>query len=161
MKKLLQVKIIEIFEQLANEKAIHFLRKKINYPNKNIRNRIIKALGHLNYQAGKLEKPFISTRLEEEIRNFVYVTASLNDLGSYDNSNEIINSLQNDKIDKIDNIFILLSVLYDASAIQLIRENFESDNPDASGYALEIADTVISEIHKEFLIYIVWKHFVK
>ena len=160
----IQYKIIEILEQLNYKQTINFLRKKINHPNKTIQNNVIRTLGKLNYSANKLELPIISQKIEHEIYSFVYIVASLSDLNkqralSSKNHNEeielnkeIINIMFHEKNEKINNIFTYLSVVYDSSAVYLIRLNFESDDPDSRGYAIEIADTVFSDIHKELLL---------
>ena len=148
----LQLKIIEAFEQIGGEKAIGFLRKRINYPNKAVRDRVIMALGKLNYKASKLELPYIIQRLEEEIYNLVYAAVSLLDFEELSDNQKVVKSMQVEKHSKRAKIFVLLSVIYDGATMQLISENLESEEVDATGFALEIADTVISEVHREMLL---------
>jgi len=148
----LQIKIIEIIEDIGGEKAIGFLRKKINYPNKQLRDRIIMALGNLNYKATKFEAPHISQKLIEEVRNYVYSAASIIDFKKISKDDSIIKAVENEMAEKKEKIFILLSVIYDAVAMQLIFENLKSEDPDKQSFALEIADTVINDIHKQLLL---------
>lgn len=146
----LQLKIIDIFEKIGGLKAIAFLRQKINYPNKSISDRVVSALAFLEYTVDNFESPFISDRLELEIKYYTYVAACLDDLVEFDDNIEVIQSLIAEMSEKRKKIFMLLSVIYDPFAIRLIRENIETDNSNLE-FALEIADTVISEIHKEIL----------
>jgi len=148
----LQIKIIEIFECIGGEKAIEFLRKKINYPNKQLRDRIIMALGNLNYEATKFEMPHMSQKLTEEVRNYVYSAASIIDFKEISQDDNIVKAAKSEMAEKKEKIFILLSVIYDAVAMQLINENLKSNEVEAQGFALEIADTVINDIHKELLL---------
>ena len=148
----LQLTMIEIFEKIGDAKTTTFLRKHINFPNKSIRDRIIKALGRVDYVASKMETPLFTQRLEDEIKNYIYIIASILDLEELGADEDIMKILENEKRDKIKAIFIVLSVIYDSTAIQLIFENFQKDSPDAQGYAIEIADTVISDLHKEMLL---------
>ena len=148
----LQLTIIDIFENIGGVQTIAFLRKKMNFPNKTVRDRIIKALGKVNYTASKLEMPRFTEKLEDEIRNFIYIVGSMLDLNKLGADEDINKILKTERGDKIKAIFTILSVIYDAKAIQLIHENFKKDSPDAQGYALEIADTVISDFHKAMIL---------
>lgn len=148
----LQLKTIEIFEKIAGDKVVEILRSKINYPNKIVTNRVITALGNLNYEPNKLEEILLSQRLEDEIRNYVYAAAALNDFSSSDKNEDIIQAMMAEKKLKKEKVFALLSVIYDSFAIQLIRENLESKSAHSQGFAIEIADTVVDELHKKMLL---------
>lgn len=141
----LQLKIIDIFEQTGGEKSIKFLRQKLNYPNKTVRDRVITALGVLNYKTSKSEKPYIVNQLYSEISNYAYAVACLIDFKNQKVDQAVIKAIEDEKISKKDKIFIHLSILYDSSAIKLISDSLESSNPETNGFALEVADTVISE----------------
>lgn len=149
---MLQLKAIEIFEKIGAEKAIHFLRSKINYPNKLVSNRVITALGNLNYEPNNSELILLSQKLEDEIRNYVYAAAALNDFSGSAKNEDIIQAMTAEKNQKKEKVFALLSVIYDSFAIQLIRESMESKDANARGFAIEIADTVVSELHKTMLL---------
>jgi len=148
----LQLKTIEIFEKIGGESAIEFLRSKINYPNKVVSNRVIAALGNLNYKPNNAEQILLSQKLEDEIRNYVYASAALNDFSGSDKNEDILQAMKAEKKQKKEKVFALLSVIYDSFAIQLIRENLESEDANSRGFAIEIADTVVSELHKKMLL---------
>ncbi|RLD79759.1 MAG: hypothetical protein DRJ07_11320, partial [Bacteroidetes bacterium] len=115
-------------------------------------NRVITALGNLNYEPNKLEGIILSQRLEDEIRNYVYASAALNDFSSSEKNEDIIKAMKAEKKLKKEKVFALLSVIYDSFAIQLIRENLESKSAHSQGFAIEIADTVVDELHKKMLL---------
>jgi len=147
----LQIKTIEVFEKIAGKQVIEILRSKINYPNKMVNNRIILALGNLNYQPTKMERTLLSHRLKNEIRNYVYAVAALIDFSVSAQNKEIKQAMIAEKKQKKEKIFALLSVIYDSFAIQLIRENLEQKDAYSQGFAIEIADTVVDELHKKIL----------
>jgi len=147
-----QLKTVEILREIGGEKAIKFLKSNLNHPNPKINKYITSALGMLDYRATLSESPYFSNQLEEEIDNFVYAVTCLTDLESIDNDNSILSALLAEKEDKLNKIFAVLTVLYDTTAIYLIKENIESKDVNARGFALEIADMTISEIHKNLLL---------
>jgi len=147
----LQLKTIEVFEKIAGKQVIEILRSKINYPNKMVNNRIILALGNLNYQPKKVERTLLSQRLKNEIRNYVYAAAALIDFSVSAQNEEIKQAMIDEKKQKKEKIFALLSVIYDSFAIRLIRENLEQKDAYSQGFAIEIADMVVDDLHKKLL----------
>jgi len=147
-----QMSVVKIFEIIGGEEAKKLLQTKINYGNKAVSNRVIKALSRLSYQAKRADISVLSLKLEEEIDNFLYITASLSDIKKqFHEEDDIIRAIKHEKRSKSEIIFIILSILYDPNAIKLIKMNIDSNEADSKGFALEIAEIIISEIHKEIL----------
>lgn len=148
----LQIKTIEVFEKIGGEQVVDILRPKINYPNKMVSNRVIDALGNLNYQPTQQERVMLSQQLKIEIRNYVYISAAMMDFAGWAENREIVKALKAEKKVKKRKIFALLSVIYDSFAIRLIYENLERNDAHSRGFAIEIADTVVDELHKNILL---------
>lgn len=148
----LQFKIIEILEEIGSDEAIKFLKKNLNYPNQIIRKRVVKALGKLDYKASILETSMFASLMEEQIDNYVYFINCLIDLSKVSDYEIIKKALYIEKKEKLSDIFGVLAVLYDTSAINLIKQNVESESAEARGFALEIADMIFSELHKDLLL---------
>jgi len=146
-----QLKIIELAEKIGGEKTIDFLKRNINHPNNAVSAQIIKSLGILEYKSNLSESIIVWQKIENEIKNFVYITSAIVNLKQSPDNEEIIAALEHEKIEKKKKIFSLLSVLYDSHAINLIAYNLESADKDAKGFALEIADIIFSEFHKPIL----------
>ncbi len=148
----LQIEIVNTISLIDSNHSVDFLRSLINYPDKLIREKSINALAKVEYEPTKSEEVIISTFLEEEIRHYIYIKASLIDLGNLKEDDFLIIELKKVLSKKNDNIFDILSVLYNKKAVDLIRNNLDSSDIENSGFAIEIADTVFSEIHKELLL---------
>ncbi|MCD4792136.1 MAG: hypothetical protein K8R54_02800 [Bacteroidales bacterium] len=147
----IQLSVIKMIEIIGGDNAIDFLQSNISYTNKVISNRIIKALSNLSYQAKRADLSNLSVKLEEGIENYVYASGCLFDFIDINEEEDIKRAIRHEKSDKKNKIFTILSILYDPKAIELIRTNLESEDPDSRGFALEIADTVVSELHKDLL----------
>ncbi len=147
-----QIKIIELAEKIGGEKAIEFLKRNIRHHNNLVSEQIIKSLGVLKYMSNRNESNIVWEKIENEIKNHVYIASAIINLSESLTSNNILIALELEKLEKKRKIFSLLSVLYDPHAIKLISDNLESNDKDAKGFALEIADIIFSEFHKPLLL---------
>lgn len=148
----IQTSVIKIIEIIGGDDAIKFLQTKISYSNKAVANRTIKALSRLSFNAKRADTSILSLKLEEEVSNYLYIIAALLDVKkSFEEENDLIRALKHEQRNKSQMIFIVLSILYDPNAIELIKINLESKDANSKGFALEIAEIIISEIHKEIL----------
>ena len=148
----IQLKTIELVEKIGGQKSIDFLKKNINHHNKLVGDRIIEALGNLNYKADRNNAAIVWQKLENEIKNYVSISSAILNIGRYSAQINLYKALESEQSNKKRKIFSHLSVLYDPKAIRLIEENLERKDKNASGFALEVADMVLSEMHKPLLL---------
>jgi len=147
-----QLKTVELVEKIGGQRSIDFLIKNLNHHNKVVSDRIILALGNLNYRAERNDASIVWQKLENEIKNYVSITSAILNIGQIHANKNLYKALENEQAEKKGKIFSHLSVLYDSQAVKLIEENLEANDKDASGFALEVADMVLSEMHKPMLL---------
>jgi len=147
-----QVRIIRILESIGGKHAIKALRNKIAYPEKDIRNQVLLSLSNLEYRASVSELAYIKQTIEESVETMVWIMASLIDIGGSIKTLNLQNALISEMEEKKEDIFLLLSLLYDAKTIKHIREHIESPDNKAKIYALEICDMTVSEEIKEIFL---------
>ncbi len=148
----MQLRTVELVEKIGGEKSIDFLKKNINHHNKLVSDFIIKALGKLNFKARKNNASIIWQKLENEIKNYVSISSALLNIGKQNTKTRLYRALINEQVNKKKKIFSHLSVLYDPKAIRLIEESLELKDKNASGFALEVADMVLTDMHKPLLL---------
>jgi len=147
--KQIQLKIIQIFEAIRGEKSIKFLREKMYHPDSDIRFQVLISLSNLEYHATVTEIAFIKQIIEDSVESMVWVMASLSDLSEYNEGLSLREALLLEMEEKKEQIFLLLSLLYESKTIRHIRENIESPDTNAKIYALEISEMTISDDIKE------------
>ncbi|MEI6457150.1 MAG: HEAT repeat domain-containing protein, partial [bacterium] len=150
--KAARLRIIQVITIIGGENAIALLRTKISYPDKDIRYQVLLSLSSMEYRASPSEVPFIKQTIEEMVETMVWIMASLTDVGGSVESMNLQDSLIREMEEKKENIFLLLSLLYDAKTIQHIRENIESPDKNAKIYALEVCDMTVPEEVKELFL---------
>jgi len=146
---LVQIRILKLYETLEGGKAIKFLRDKMFFPNKDVRNQALVSLSNRNYQAVASEIQPLKTIIEETVEYILWLLASLQDLHDFEESFELKMALLAEMEGQKEHLFFLLSLIYDITTINHIREHIESKDANAKVYALEIGDMMISDDIKE------------
>ncbi|MDD4190561.1 MAG: Npt1/Npt2 family nucleotide transporter [Mangrovibacterium sp.] len=143
--------IITIFEFVGGTGAIRFLRSKMAHPDKEVRTRALAALGRLGYRASVNESAGIRNMIEEVIGNILWVQASLLDINKVPNAGPLqmalLDQLEADKQE----VFMLLSLLYDSRTMSHVMEHIESKDTNAKVYAFEIGDMLIGDELKQIV----------
>jgi len=150
--KSFQIRVIRLWERIGGDQSIHYIRDKLAYPDKTIRAQAIHSLKNLNYKATPLEQSLIKQSLEDSIAVMVWIIASLLDIQNFSGAKTLIAALGYELDNKREQIFSILSLLYDSQTISIIRENVEQGSSDSRGYALEICDMIISQEIKDLVI---------
>ncbi len=145
----LQMQILGIYEHIESQKAIKLLRDKMVIPNKDLRRRVFSALSAKKYQATASEVPVMKGFIEDSVAYILWILATLNDLEKMEDALELKMALLTEMDDHKEQVFMLLSLMYDAKTIHHIREHIESKDANAKVYALEIGDMMISSDIKE------------
>ena len=147
-----QIRIIKLYQKIGGAEAIDLLKNKINHHDKEIRYQVLLALSKLEYQAKTNEGPSIKQSISEEIAIIIWLLATINEIGTTDEVNDLQSALKYELSKKKEDVFLLLSLIYDPKTIKHIRERIESKDNDSRVYALEIIDMTLSEDLKTLII---------
>jgi hypothetical protein len=143
--KQVQLTILKIYESVGGVKAIKLLRDKMHHPNNDVRFQVLLSLSNLEYHASASEIQFIKQTIEDSVETMVWIMASLVDIGVSANRLSMQQALLQEMEEKKEQVFLLLSLLYDSKTISHIRSHIESADTNAKIYALEISDMMISD----------------
>lgn len=146
------LRVIMIYREIGGTLAISLLRKMINNPDKDIRFHALMALSDLEYKTTNAEVPVIKQTIDELAETLVWCIASWFDVDTKNKTNRLQLALQQEINEKKENIFLLLSLIYDSRTIRHIRENIEGKDSKARMYALEVCDMTVSRDIKDLLI---------
>ncbi len=148
----MQFQIITTIRKIGSDNALRFIKSLLNYPDKQLKDIAIGTLGKMDFRVSQSDKALFSQFLETEILDYTAMTAVLIDLNRDLPNSELLKRIENSQKRKKQKIFALLSVMYDTTAMQLIKENLESKDKTAQNFAIEVADTVVDEKHKIFVL---------
>ncbi|SKC87014.1 MFS transporter [Ohtaekwangia koreensis] len=142
---LVMLRIVQIMGRIGGRYSLQLQWKKADYPDKRIVKQILYSLRYLNYQARGREVRDVLNLLESEIGKAIWNLAALDELSDTPEFFFLKQALQEEVSDNYDQIYMLLSILYDPQSVQLVRENIETREPDNIAFAMELLDLFIDQ----------------
>lgn len=147
-----QIKIVRLLGDIASEKSLEYLLKKLNYTNQNIISSALEALSKCSIQLPEKKAMIIKHELEEVCKYIVWNTALLIDLEKYFASEILVDALKVEIDYNYKSLFNLLALLYNPGSIELIRKNLWSNNYEKVSFALELASVIIKDEMKPMIL---------
>ncbi len=149
---IVMLRIVQVMGRIGSRFANQLLWQKADYPDKRIVKQILHSLRFINYKAEGRESRDVVNLLEAEIGKAIWNLASIHELPDKPELFFLREALQEEVQDNYDQIFMLLSLIYDAKNIELVRNNLESNDPDSIAFALELLDLFLDHELKVRLI---------
>ncbi|MCK6618359.1 MAG: MFS transporter [Cyclobacteriaceae bacterium] len=142
---LVMLRIVQIMGRIGGDKALQLLWKKADYPDKRIVKQILYSLRYINYRATGRQAREVMDLLETEIGKTLWNLAALSELPDQEEYLLLREAIREEIRLNYDQITILLSILYDPEAVQLVRENIQSGDPNGIAYAIELMDLFVDQ----------------
>lgn len=142
---LVMLRIVQIMGRIGGDQALDLLWKKADYPDKRIVKQILYSLRYINYRATGRQAREVTDLLETELGKTLWNLAAVSELPESDEFMLLREALNEEVRGNFDHITMLLSILYDPEAVQLVRENIESGDPNGIAYALELMDLFVEQ----------------
>ncbi|MFD1000799.1 hypothetical protein ACFQ21_15845 [Ohtaekwangia kribbensis] len=142
---LVMLRIVQIMGRIGGRYSLQLQWKKADYPDKRIVKQILYSLRYQNYQARGREVRDVMNLLENEISKTIWNLAALDELPDTNEFFFLKQALQEEVSENYDQIYMLLSILYDPQSVQLVRENIETRDPDNIAFAMELLDLFIDQ----------------
>ncbi len=140
------LRVIQIFGRIGGRQAIDMLWKKIDYPDKQIVTEILLSLSYIGFEAFDFQASRIQLIIESLIGDIAWNIKVLQDIPDEEEFDIKIREalLEENKVNH-DNIFMLLSMIYDPQSVWLVKENLEADTTDSVTFAVEMMDIFCSD----------------
>jgi ATP:ADP antiporter, AAA family len=142
---LVMLRIVQIMGRIGGDEALALLWKKADYPDKRIVKQILYSLRYINYRATGRQVQEVTELLETELGKTIWNLAALSELPEEPEYALLRDAIREEIRSNFDHITMLLSILYDPEAVQLVRENIESGDPNGVAYALELMDLFVEK----------------
>lgn len=150
--KHVKLKIISIYSSVHGDKALGFLKSNIQYPDEDIRHRTFIALSKMGYHEKSWKTSIIKDAIEEEISMTLWVMSAILDIRNDNRTETLEEALNYELLQKKENVFLLLSMIYDSKTILYIRETFKTGTPESRVFATEILDLTVSADLKDLFL---------
>lgn len=138
-------RIVQIMGRIGGPKALELLWQKADYPDKRIVRQILYSLRYINYRAKGRQVQQVMDLLDAEIGKTLWNLAALHELPNQPVYRLLREALTEEINGNYHQLTVLLSILYDPEAVQLVRENIQSGDPNGIAYAIELMDLFVDQ----------------
>ncbi|GAB4024250.1 HEAT repeat domain-containing protein [Spirosoma koreense] len=141
--KAMQMRILQIVNDIGGETALRFLRNRINHPSQVVRDKVFEGLRRLKHRATVTERPYLLVQLDEQIALLVWLAAARLDLTGYAKQSALIRAIRREKQLIVPKVFNLLATLCGDDRFDLISDLITQKNDEIKGYLIELLGTAL------------------
>ena len=142
---IVMLRIVQVMGKIGSRFALQLLWRKADFPDKRIVKQILYSLRYINYRAEGREVRDVFNLMEAEISKTIWNLAALHELPDEKKFEFLKEALREEVQDNYDQMFMLLSILYDPQSVQLVRENLETHNHENIVFAMELLDLFLAQ----------------
>ncbi|WP_109829908.1 HEAT repeat domain-containing protein [Reichenbachiella versicolor] len=140
------LRIIQIMGKIGGRTATELLWKKIDFPDKLIISEILLSLSYIGFEARDFQAARIRLMIESTISDLAWNLKAVQEIPRDDFYDKLIHSaFEEENKRNFDHMFMLLSMIYDAQSIKLVRDNIELGTTDSVSFGIEMLDIFVDE----------------
>jgi len=140
----IKMAVVRIMGKIGGEEAEKLLLKKIDFPDKRIVYEMLNGFGYEDFNAEGNQAQIIVTLIEEEIGKTVWNMAALIELPKENRYTNLRQAFKEEISHNYEQIFLLLSLIYDTESVSLVKENILSETSEGIAYGIELLDMFIN-----------------
>lgn len=146
-----QKRIIRIFGEIGGEKAIYYIVNKLNFPIREVAKFATIILNKSNYKYSDQHFLIIRQTIDLTISIIAWDIAAAFNAKEASISGDLRNALEFEINENYNQLYLLLSLMYDPVMISTVRDNIDNGSSEGVGYALELLDLYVSDDLKPIL----------
>lgn len=143
------LKVLQIFAKIGTPTAQSMLVSHLDYPDREIQNDVIQCLYYSEFKADEKSIHIIRQKIKDVVENNVWFLVSIKDLVKEKNTLKLIQALDLERLNSLDQLFILLSFTKSPEIVDLIKTNIIGEN---TIFAIELIDNFIEPEIKKIII---------
>ncbi len=139
------LRIVQIVGRIGGKTAQEMLWNKIDYPDRLISSQVLESLSETGFKASLTQITRIKFAIEGNISDIAWNIAAYTEVPDNRSYRQLKQAIKEENTHDIWHIYTLLSMLYDAKSIYLIKQNLESGTNEGITYAIELLDVLLAE----------------
>ncbi|UXX79322.1 cyclic nucleotide-binding domain-containing protein [Reichenbachiella carrageenanivorans] len=141
------IRIMQIFGKVGGRQATEMLWKKIDFPDKNIISELLLSLSYIGFEAKDFHAARIKLAIESTISDLTWNIKALLEIPRDDFFDRlIVQAFEEENKKNHEHLFMLMSMIYDAQSIKLVRDNIEVGTTDSVSFGIEMLGIFVDEI---------------
>lgn len=146
-------RIIQIYGRVGGRPALELLWKKIDHPDRKIISEILLSLSYIGFEAKDFQASRIKLAIENDIGDIAWNIKTMNEVDREDDIDEMIfNAFREENEKNYEDIFMLLSMVFDPQNILLVKENIKVGTTESITFAVEMINLFIDEDLKKKMV---------
>ncbi len=142
-------KTLQIFAKIGTSKAQRILVSYLNFSNREVQHLVILSLQYSAFRAREDTFEAIRNKIRSVVENIVWFLVSIKDVVREKNTLRLLQALDLERINSLEELFILLSFTQSPEIIELIKINIIGEN---TIFALELIDNFIDPEIKKIIL---------
>lgn len=148
----IKIAIVRLYRKIGGPQARIFFEDRLSYPEQPVLMEVFGALNAMNWTPNPDQAVFLRNRAESEAAKMYWNIATRLELRPDERSWALKQAIDYEIGKNFETIFLLLSLIYDRSSVELVRQNLESGLPDNMTYAIELLDIFLDDSLKNRLL---------
>jgi AAA family ATP:ADP antiporter len=137
--------IIRLMAKIGGPEAEDLLLRKIDFPDKRMVHQVLAGFGYKDYNAQGNQAQIIMNLIDEEMAKTIWNMAAITELPKDEAVyTDLREALKEEVTHNGEQVFMLLSLLYDAQSVSLVKENVQSETSEGIAFGIELLDMFIS-----------------
>ncbi len=139
-------RVVQILGRIGGPEGIERLWKKIDFPNKAIVSELLLSLSYIGYHAKEFQAARIKIQIESEVGDIAWNIKALTEIPSENETDLLlIQAIEEENAQDYEDIFMLLALIYDSQAVELVKENIAVATSESVTFAVEMLDIILEE----------------
>ncbi|GAA5034013.1 hypothetical protein GCM10011506_26960 [Marivirga lumbricoides] len=140
----IMISVIRIMAKIGGKEAERLLLKKIDFPDKRIVYEVLSGFAYTDFKAVGNQAQIILQLIDEEIGKASWNLAALTELPREEKYKSLRKAFKEELDKNYEQIFMMLSLVYDTQSVSLVKENILSETADGIAYGLELLDMFLT-----------------
>ena len=142
-------RVVQILSRIRTASTFERIWKKIDYPQKYITDMCIRSLSYKSYRVSGVRQARLRLQLEKLIGNMIWnIQVRTQITGEHPVDKLLDVALVEENKQNNEDLFVVMSLIYDSQSVQLVRDNIEFDTPESVAYAIELMSIFVDDALK-------------
>ncbi|MEQ8336948.1 MAG: cyclic nucleotide-binding domain-containing protein [Cyclobacteriaceae bacterium] len=143
------LRIVQLLGKIGGKEGVDLLWKKIEFPDRQIVSELLLSLSYIGFEAREFQRSRIKLIVESEVSDIAWNIKALEDIPDETETDKLIrDALREEDHQNYSDLFMLLSMIYDAQSVKLVRDSIEAGTTEGITFAVEMFDIFAEEEFK-------------
>ncbi|MEQ8416617.1 MAG: HEAT repeat domain-containing protein [Imperialibacter sp.] len=139
-------RVVQILGRIGGPEGVERLWKKIDFPDKAIVSEILLSLSYIGYHAKDFQAARIKIQIEAEIGDLAWNIKVLTEIPTENETDQLlVQAMEEENAQNYDDIYMLLALIYDSQAVELVKENINVGTSESVTFAVEMLDIILED----------------